>query len=138
MAENDIDYGTPVGQVRLLIPDVATEDGTDGTDYVFSDDQIEAFLSVGKDNILRSAAYAMLALANNEALILKHVKSYDLQVSGPAVADALRKNAAELMARAREEDDEANEGAFQIVDLVPRHALWPEGSVHYASRPLGW
>lgn len=132
-----IDYGTPEGQVRLLIPDTATDDGTPSGSYVFTDDQIEAFLEVGKGNILRSAAYAMLALANNEALILKHVKSYDLQVSGPAVADALRKNAGELMARAREEDDEANEGAFQIVDLVPRHALWPEGSVRYAPRPLG-
>lgn len=125
----DIDYGTPEGQVRLLIPDTATDDGTVDGSYVFSDDQITGFLAIASGNILRAAAHAMVALANDSALVLKHIRTYDLAVNGPAVADALRKSAAELRDEADKTDDkEGMDDAFQIVDLDDG-MIWPEGAV---------
>lgn len=124
-----IDYSSAEGQVRLLIPDTATEDGTDQTDYVFSDAQITAFLEIASGNTLRAAAHAMVALANDQALLLKHIRTYDLAVNGPMVAEALRKSAEGLREEADKADaEEGLEDAFQIVDFVSG-TPWPEGAV---------
>ena len=124
-----IDYDSAEGQVRLLIPDTATDDGTDQGSYVFSDDQIAAFLSIAGGNILRAAAHAMVALANDQALLLKHIRTYDLAVNGPMVAEALRKSAEGLRAEADKVEDAENlEDAFMVVNFEDG-IRWPEGAV---------
>lgn len=124
-----IDYDTDVGQVRLLIPDTATDDGTSHGKYVFTDGQISAFLDIAGGNVLRAAAHAMVALANDQALLLKHIRTYDLALNGPMVAEALRKSAEGLREEAdKMEQAEGLEDSFQIVSFE-EGMCWPEGAV---------
>lgn len=123
------DYGTDVGMVRALIPDNSTEDGTANTDYVFSDDHLNAFLTIESGNVKRAAAHAMIALANDMALVLKHIRTYDLAVNGAAVAEALQKSAVELRKQAdREADSDDLEDAFIITNFNDG-ICYPEGAV---------
>jgi predicted ATPase len=101
------DYSTSIGQVRLLIPD--TEQLGDTPAYLFSDPQIQAFLSLYGNNVKRAAAQAKLVLATSEALINKVIKTYDFQTDGAKLGAELRAQAAELRAEAeRDELDEAS------------------------------
>ncbi len=100
-------------QVRVLVPD--TEAVFDGQ-TLFTDDEIDTYLTIGNGNILRAAAYAILAVASSEAIISKVIKTQDLSTSGAQVADALRLTAKELLARADKEDDLAGEFYLNFVD----------------------
>ena len=100
---------TDDGQVRLLANDVA-----DAPDQVFTDAEIQAFLTLEGGNIKRAAAQAIDTIADNEALISKVIRSQDLQTDGAKVAESLRKRAAALRAQADEADDNAG-SAFELV-----------------------
>ena len=91
------DYTTDVGKVRALIPD-------NGAEYLFEDEEIEAFLSVGGDSVLRATALALYAIATNEVLTYKYVKTDDLLIDGSKAADFLLKRAARLDGQADIED----------------------------------
>lgn len=122
-----VEYDTPVGLVRLLIPDTATDDGTAGGDYVFSDLAIEGFLSISGDNPKRAAAYALNAIASDQALLIKKIRTDDLQTDGPAVADSLRKQAQVLFTQA----DEADAGLLDesgVIVYPTNDSCWPEGT----------
>lgn len=124
-----IDYTTPVGQVRLLIADVNIDDP------LFADDQLEAFLSIATDNVKRAAARALDVIAVSEVLVSKKIRTQDLQTDGPAVAKALRDQAAALRTEADADDDTA--ASFFDVVPGPGTCSWPE----LAERPshhLGW
>ena len=104
-----VDYTSAVGRVRKYIPDVRQLDG----EYIFSDDELQSFIDdETADGVLesrsfrvrRAAAWAMIAIANDENLILKKIKTEDLETDGPAVAKQLLASAQELFRRA---DDEA-------------------------------
>jgi hypothetical protein len=88
---------TDIEMMRVLIPDV--EQIYEG-ETLFADTDLDNFLSVAGGNVLRGAAYAILAIANSEALISKVIKTQDLSTDGAKVAEALRKNAEVLFARA--------------------------------------
>lgn len=105
---------TPVQMVRVLIPD--TEPAFDGT-TLFTDPEIETYLEIGKGNVLRAAAYAMIAVGNSEALISKVIKTQDLSTDGSKIADAFRNAGKELLARADKEDDATDAGYFDIIDF---------------------
>lgn len=107
------DFTSPAGQVRLLIPDTAQDENDE---YIFTDGQIAAFLSIYKDNIKRAAAQALDVLATDTALLLKVVRTDDLQVDGVKVAAELRARAKSLREDADADDyeDAAAEG-FQVV-----------------------
>ena len=105
------DPSTAVGMVRLLITDTVAPG-------LFTDLQIEAFLTAEGDNTKRGAALALEVMARSEALIGKKIKTQDLQTDGPAVAAELRASAAALRAQAQAVDDADNEEAFGI-DVVP-------------------
>lgn len=123
------DYETEVGQVRLLIPDTATDTGDADGSYVFDDAQISGFLRMSGDHILRAGAMALYTLANDTALLLKHVRTYDLAVNGPAVAEALQKSAKGLLDRADKQDEQEQfDGAFQVVSANGGEC-WPEGAI---------
>jgi hypothetical protein len=103
-----IDYTTPRGRVRLLIAD------TTEADFLLSDDQIDAFLSIENSRVKRAAALALEAIATSEVLISKKIRTLDLQTDGPAVAAELRAQAKQL----RDQDDlDGDEGPWAI-DVV--------------------
>lgn len=122
-----LDLTSGVGRVRKYIPDLVLlenpEDPTAEPSYYFSDAEITAFLieypeEVKRWHVKRAAADAIDALANNEALVLKKIKTEDLETDGPATANALRAGARALRDRAAQE--EAEESYF--VGVVPfRH-----------------
>ena len=102
-----------IEKMRVLIPD--NEQVFDG-DYLFSDNDLNAYLEVANGSVLRAASYAVLAIANSEAIISKIIKTQDLSTNGAAVADALRLTAKQLADRADKEDDLAGEFYLNIVD----------------------
>ena len=104
-----IDYTTPLGQVRNLIPDV------DDADPIFTDARINAFLATSGDNVLRAAALAMRAIANEVNLLLKYVKTDDLFTNGPAVSAELRQQADKLDARANDSDAADSNDFYEVV-----------------------
>jgi hypothetical protein len=102
------DYSTSIGQVRLLIPD--TEQLGDTPEYIFSDPQIQAFLSLYSNSVKRAAAQAKLVLATSEALINKVIKTYDFQTDGAKLGAELRAQAEMLQKEAdRDEADDASD-----------------------------
>lgn len=90
------DYTTDVGKVRALIPD-------NGAEYLFEDEEIEAFLAVSGGSVKGATALAIYAIATNEVLTYKYVKTDDLLIDGSKAADFLLKRAASLEAGAAEE-----------------------------------
>lgn len=104
-----IDYTTPVGQTRLLIPD------TDETRLTFTDEQVAAFLVMASDNPLRAAAQALQTVASDTAMTVAWVRDHDLQIDGPRMAEELRKSAEALYQRAADEDARLASEDFDIV-----------------------
>lgn len=102
-----------VEQVRVLIPD--TEAVFDGA-TLFTDTEIETYLAIAGGSALRAASYAILAIANSEAMISKVIKTQDLSTNGAAVADALRLTAKQLADRADKEETLADGFYLDIVD----------------------
>ncbi len=115
------DYATALGQVRLLIPD--TEELQDPADtephahYIFSDAQVQAFLSMSNNSIKRAAAEAKMVLAASETLIGKVIRTDDLQTDGAKLGAELRAQARELRAQAVEEETYDSYEEFEIVDF---------------------
>lgn len=117
------DYSTPVGSVRNIINDtVQRKDPKNPTavpEYLFEDARIEAFLFLNADNIRFAAADCIDAIADNEALVSKKIRTEDLQTDGPAVTNALRLHATSLRAQAKQEILATEEaGGMDIVDYV--------------------
>lgn len=101
-----VDYKSPVGQVRLIIGDL------DPDNQIFGDPELEGFLALTDDSVKRGAAEALDTIASSEALVSKKITTQDRSADGPAVADALRKHANALRARAKEEEDDLDQESF--------------------------
>ena len=112
------DYTTAVGQVRLLIPDVEQlgdlANPTNPVAYIFSDPQIQAFLSLYSNNVKRAAAQAKLVLSTSEALINKVIRTYDFQTDGAKLGAELRAQAQALQAEADRDDLEESSDTFIV------------------------
>lgn len=126
--ETPPDYGTPIGQVRALIPDVEPlEDPADlsaDPDYIIHDDIIQSYIALARGSVFRAAAIAVNTIATTEALILKVLKSDDRQTDGAKLADSLGRRADWLMKQADDEEDEdALHEAFGIYPYIPVPAL---------------
>lgn len=119
------DYTTAVGQVRLLIPDVEQLGDlaapTSPASYIFSDGQIQAFLTLYGNNVKRAAAQAKLVLATSEALINKVIKTDDLATDGAKLAQELRAQAQMLMAEADKDD---LEDSYDTITIVGNSKAW--------------
>lgn len=119
------DYTTAVGQVRLLIPDVEQlgdlANPLATASYIFSDPQIQAFLSLYSNNVKRAAAQAKLVLATSEALINKVIKTDDLATDGAKLAQELRAQAQMLMAEADKDD---TEDSYDSITIVGNSKAW--------------
>jgi hypothetical protein len=106
----ELDPATPVGMVRLLIPD-RDEDNT-----LFTDAEVTGFLALEGAAVKRAAAAAIEVVASNEVMVGKVIRSQDLSTDGAKVSDALLKRAAELRRQA-DEDDPDTSGSLDIIDF---------------------
>lgn len=102
MAEYKIE--TDAGKVRLLISDVG---GADGKQFIFEDNEIAAFLSMG-GSIKYAAAQALRTIAANAAQVQARIKYLELSTDGPAVAKALNELADKYEQEAIDADDEGD------------------------------
>ena len=112
-----IDYTSPIGQVRVLIPDLRKlEDLRDLRNeprYLFTDDEILAFLAVNNGNVKRAAADACDAIGMDKALQLLVLKTDDKQTDGAKLLDAIVKRAKTLREQAKE--DAENNLSFDVI-----------------------
>ena len=106
------DLSTARGKVRLLVPDRVS------TDYLFQDDEIDAFLSVEDSSVKRGAALALETIASDIAMIDKVIKLLDLQTDGAKTSDALIKRAATLRDQADNEDITDHFDYIEFSDLT--------------------
>ena len=112
-----VDLTSAIGRVRKYIPDLeqladpADPDGD--VSFIFTDPEIQSFLDdetadgafeVTSFRVRRAAAWAMIAIANSENLILKKIITQDQQTDGPAVSKALQTAASLLFERAQAEE----------------------------------
>ena len=124
------DYSTPVGRLRKLIPDVRQlpdpKDPTSTPQYLFNDAELQSFIDdeavdfEGNPypwSVKRAAAWAMIAIANDENLTLRKITTEDLQTDGPAVARALLQAAQLIFLRA--DADEKNDAVSEVFLEVP-------------------
>jgi hypothetical protein len=94
-------------------------------DYLLPDAQLQAYIAINRDGLFGAAADALLALATNEALISKKIRTEDLQTDGPAVAGELRRMADLYRQRQKDEDEALDyEDAFEIVNYTPMPDNW--------------
>lgn len=119
--------------VRVLIPDTDPVFGLAGDEYMLSDEQIDAFLEVAGNSVLRAAGFACVAIGNSEAIISKVIGTQDLRTDGPKVAEAFRENGKVYLARADKEEQDADFAFFQIIDF-PVGDRPPE----LTERPWSW
>ena len=122
-----IDYGTPAGQLRLLISDVS-----EGA-FILTAEQVDGYLAlwgiptpdVGgaatRATVKRAAADALDAIAISEVLVSKVIKTQDLTTDGAKVATALHAQAVGLRAQADAEDATDEGGFFDVAEFSP----WP-------------
>ena len=89
---------TPAGEVRLLISDISEP-------FIFQDNEIQAFLSMRKNSPLRAASSALMAIASNEALLYKYIRTDDLTVDGVKGATEIRLQARQLESQADSEEE---------------------------------
>jgi len=72
-------------RIRLLsgVPDDAY--GPDGDEYLFTDDEIEAFYEEGFSNVKCAAGLIKQTIGSSEAWLLKVVKNYETSTNGAAL-----------------------------------------------------
>lgn len=105
---------TDIEKVRALIPDL------DEDDQIFSDTQIDVYLEIYAGNVRRAAAAAINAISIDEVLLLKVVRTDDLQVNGAQVAEQLRKRAKDLNDEADASEAGEASDVFLVVGGYPR------------------
>ena len=120
------DYATGVGQVRLLIPDtepLLDPSGLhDHAEYIFSDAQVQAFLTLYSNNVKRAAAQAKLVLATSESLINKVIRTADYTTDGAKLGAELRAQAKQLQEEADKDDlVDSYDDSFIV---VPQAVKW--------------
>lgn len=125
-----LDPSTPVGMVRLLIPD------RDVDALLFTDAEITGFIAIEGGIVKRGAALALETVASNEVMVSKVIKTQDLQTDGAKASDALLKRAAELR-RQVVEDDPDTSGGLDIIDFRDPFTR-PWRGDHELTEPESW
>lgn len=110
---------TDVGMVRLLCND------TNPDDYLLSDDEITALLTLEGNSVKLAAAQAIDTIADNEALLGKVIRDQDLQTDGAKVAAELRKRAAALRAQVTTELEQADDAGYY--EAIPLNGVGLDG-----------
>lgn len=84
---------------------------------ILSDAELSTLLELEAQDDRLAAAAALDIIATSEALVAKRIRILDLQTDGPAVAEALRKHAAELRRQASEGSGDF-EGLVDVAEQV--------------------
>lgn len=108
------DPSTPAGYVRLLITDTQVDDTAT---MIFTDAEIQAFLTYNVSQPYRAAAVALETIATDQALVLKVIKVLDLETDGAKTSDALLKRAAILRAQADDDPGTADDD-FAVAEFA--------------------
>lgn len=124
------DFTTPLGQLRALVSQteqyVDPADPEAAADYLVADGVLQSFLALNSSKLYGAAADALLALAANEALVSKKIRTEDLSTDGSVIANSLRQIAQEYRNRQKEEDaEDAALEAFELVDFTSYPSNWP-------------
>jgi hypothetical protein len=121
-----IDYETPVGELRVLIPDtellVNSNSPLSDPEHLFSDAQLYAFLRIARGSVLRAAGMACDAIGGSEALISKVITTDDLSTDGAKLGNYWLNRAKEFYRRA-DNEEEADADGFVLIPfhVVPEH-----------------
>lgn len=107
------DPTTAAGQVRLLITDTSD----DAEVQLFTDAEIDVFLVLEGAVVFRAAALALETIAVDQALVLKVIRTLDVQTDGAKVADSLMKRARALRDRA-DDDDPDDDDDFAVAEFA--------------------
>lgn len=123
------DYAIPLGQLRALLfqtkqyIDPANPD--EPADYLVPDEQLEAYIAINQGDLYGAAADALLAIATNESLVSKKIRTEDLQTDGPAVAGELRRTAEVFRKQANDAAELVDlDSSFEVIDYVPLPENW--------------
>ena len=109
-----MDDATKLQLLRTIITDLG-----EGDEQLFSDYQLEAFLTLNNGAVRLAAADALDTIATSEVLVSKKIRTQDLQTDGPAVAAELRAQARNQRDLARRDLDDANLfDGFDVIDTV--------------------
>lgn len=92
------DLSTAIGQVRLLCRDNVEADA------VFTDAEIQAYLTMEGSSVKKAAAQALDDIASSETQILEITSKMGVSSTPAAIAADLRARAKELRRQAEEED----------------------------------
>lgn len=113
-----IDYSSPVGRVRLLIPDTTLlEDPRDlraEKRYLFEDEQIEALLEMCAGNIKLAAADAIDIIGTDVGLQMLVITTDDKSTDGSKMLNSMLARGRQLRNQAKEEITDAI--VFDVVD----------------------
>ena len=99
-------------KVRLLATDV------DAANPIFTDAEVDAFMSLEGSNIKAAAALALETIARNQVLVLKVIRLLEIQTDGASVARELRMQADKLREQADRDEAASDGGAFDWAEMV--------------------
>jgi hypothetical protein len=123
-SEATYDITTDIGKVRALCGDTNT------SDPLLYDEEIEVFIDL-EDTIKEAAALSLETIASRQVLLLKVVKTLDLQVDGAKVAQMLLGRAKGLRDQA---DVEASDAGFEVADQILTEFAWRENVINILLR----
>jgi len=112
------DPTSTIGRIRLLISD------TDSKDFMFSDEELSAFLSMEEDNLYLAAAAAFGTIMRSRALLSKSIQREGYSSSEHALSE-LREIVKDLEQKA------VSQGGIQTTEFAT------SGEIFEAYRP-GW
>jgi hypothetical protein len=127
-------------RIRVLIPDAEAIYGIAGNEYMFSDEDLEAYYAEGFENTKCAAGLAKMAIGASEALVLKVIKNYETSTNGAALLKEWTAAAERLydMGLAEIADADAEEGIFEVVYPDFGYSRHPEGYSHGSYQTGGW
>jgi len=124
-------------QVRLLIPDTDAIYGSAGNEYMFSDQDIEDFLSLGQDNVKWAAGLAKITVGGSEALILKVIRNYETSTDGATLMRQWTLAGESMVAEAKAEIASVDDvlGHFEVAEFP---SIATRNSIEAVPDYYGW
>lgn len=122
--------------VRIMIPDNEAVYGVNQDEHLFSDEEIGAFLTVGKGNAMWAAGLAMIAVGNSEAMVGKVIRNYETETDASKLQREWRSAGQVLIQAGREEVALSEEDVFEVAFPNWGTGRHPEGRTHGSYRGL--
>ena len=123
-----------IAAVRIMIPDAEAVYGPASNEYLFTDDEIKLFLTVGQGNAMWAAGLAMIAVGNSEAMVGKVIRNYETETDASKLQREWRMAGDALVKAGREEVARGEVGIFEIVHPEWEVGRHPEGATHFPVR----